>query len=104
MRRAVASRREVRALDGDDLRWLAIAMAAFAGVVITGVSVAWSSQAVRALHVAIHTSQREQDALLAEYSRLLIERSTLGSYQNVDEVAERQLSMTFPETVERLAR
>jgi cell division protein FtsL len=73
----------------------------YVGVALTG-SVAGEPE-VRALHVDIESVQREQDALLAEYSRLLIERSMLGSYQNVDEVAERRLSMNFPEAVERVA-
>jgi cell division protein FtsL len=99
-------RRTVLASTGSaagSMRWLVIAVVAYAGLVVSGVSIAWSSQAVRALHVSIASMQRRQDALLAEYSRLLIERSTLGSYQNIDQVAERRLSMTFPETVERVA-
>ena len=46
--------------------------------------------------------QRSQDELLAEYSRLLLERSMLSSYENVDQVAEGELSMRFPEAVERI--
>jgi cell division protein FtsL len=102
MKRGATTLRGARVLDVDTLRWLVVAIAALVGVVVSGIAIAWSSQTVRALHIAIDSSQREQDALLAEYSRLLIERSTLGAYQNVDQVAERRLSMTFPETVERV--
>ena len=85
-----------------DVRWLAVGVAVYLGLAVTGVLIAWSSQSVRRLHVEIEANQRAQDAALAEYSRLLIERSMVGSFQNVDQVAERQLSMTFPESVERV--
>ena len=103
MSRRAALVRGGRVLDRGELRWLGLGLAVYVGVALTGLWIAWSSQTVRALHVDIESVQREQDALLAEYSRLLIERSMLGSYQNVDEVAERRLSMNFPEAVERVA-
>jgi cell division protein FtsL len=83
-------------------RAFAIAVAIYAAIAATGISIASLSQAVRNLHIDLESTQREQDALLAEYSRLLIERSMLASYQNVDQVAERKLAMTFPEVVERM--
>jgi cell division protein FtsL len=85
-----------------DVRWLVAGVGVCLGLALTGLLIAWSSQSVRRLHVEIEANQRAQDAMLAEYSRLLIERSMVGSFQNVDQVAERQLSMTFPETVERV--
>jgi cell division protein FtsL len=65
--------------------------------------IAATAQNVRGLFVALQHNQAQQDALLAEYSRLLIERGTLSSYQNVDQIAERQLAMRFPEKVERVS-
>ena len=85
-----------------DVRWLVAGVGVYVALAATGILIAWSSQSVRRLHVEIETNQRAQDAMLAEYSRLLIERSMVGSFQNVDQVAERQLSMTFPESVERV--
>ena len=93
-RRGVARRSEL---------WLAAVGAIFFGIAITGISIASFAQDVRSRFVALETNQRAQDALLAEYSRLLIERGTLSSYQNVDQVAARQLAMRFPELVERVA-
>ena len=84
-------------------RWLAGAAAIYVGVAVSGVWIAATAQDVRGQFVALQHNQAEQDALLAEYSRLLIERGTLSSYQNVDQIAERQLAMRFPETVERVA-
>jgi cell division protein FtsL len=83
--------------------WLVAAAVVYVGVALSGVWIASLGQDVRGLFVALEQNQRAQDALLAQYSRLLIERSTLSSYQNVDQVAEQQLTMRFPEIVERVA-
>lgn len=85
-----------------DARAFAIALLVYALVAATGLAIASFSQSVRSLHIQLESAQRSQDELLAEYSRLLIERSMLASYHNVDQVAEGKLAMTFPETVERV--
>jgi len=72
------------------------------GAVVSGVQVALQSHVVRELHGEVQKQHRAQDDLLAEYSRLLLERSTLAAYQNVERLAETELAMGFPETVERL--
>ncbi len=82
-------------------RQFAVAIAIYVAIALTGLSIATLSQSVRNQHIALGASQRQQDALLAEYSRLLIERSMLSSYQNVDQVAEGRLAMAFPESIER---
>jgi cell division protein FtsL len=84
-------------------RWLTATCVVYVAIALTGVWVASLGQDVRGLFVALERSQQQQDALLAEYSRLLLERGTLASYQNVDEVAERRLAMRFPEQVERVS-
>lgn len=76
----------------------------YAAVAASGVWVAATAQSVRGLFVALERNQDQQDALLDEYSRLLIERGTVSSYQNVDQVAERQLAMRFPEAVQKVSR
>lgn len=40
---------------------------------------------------------------MSEYTRLLLERSALSAYQNIERVAVTELAMTFPEQVERIA-
>lgn len=72
------------------------------GVVASGVQVAVVSHEVRTLHGELEAAQKSQDEHLAEYSRLLLERSALSAYQNVERLAERELAMQFPETVEFL--
>jgi len=82
--------------------WVLAAGVLYAAIAASGVGIAATAQNVRGLFVALEHNQDEQDALLDEYSRLLIERGTVSSYQNVDQVAERQLAMRFPETVQRV--
>ncbi|MFP6816425.1 MAG: cell division protein FtsL [Pseudomonadales bacterium] len=77
---------------------------ALLGVVASGVQVAYSSQAVRTLRGELQAAQRHQDAELAEYSRLLLERSMETSYANVERVAQIQLGMIFPERAEQVER
>ena len=64
-----------------------------------GLQIAHQSQRVRALYGELQQNQRDQDALLAEHSRLLLERATLASYHNVDRLAEQELGMRFPDRV-----
>jgi cell division protein FtsL len=84
-------------------RWLLVGVLVYLGIAASGVGVARLSQETRALHMALELDQREQDRLLAQYSRLLLERSTLAAYQHVDDIAEQRLGMRFPEQVERVA-
>jgi len=71
-------------------------------VVGSGVRVAYSSQEVRYLHGELQAAQRQQDAELAEQSRLLLESSMEMSYANVERVAQSQLDMVFPERAEQI--
>jgi cell division protein FtsL len=87
-----------------DSRWLLVGIVIYLGVAVTGVLVARSSQEMRTLYLAVEQNQGVRDQLLAQYSRLLLERSTLSSYQNVDEIAEQTLDMRFPERVERVTQ
>lgn len=86
-----------------DPRWLLAGAAVYLGIAATGIGVARLSQETRALYYALEEDQRGQDQLLAQYSRLLLERSTFASYRNVDDVAAQRLGMRFPEQVERVA-
>ncbi len=79
--------------------WLLVLIA----VVGSGVQVAYSANETRRLHAQLEAVQAEQDAELAAYSRLLIERSALAAYQNVERLAQTELDMHFPASVERVA-
>lgn len=86
-----------------DWRLMALGALALAVCVAQGMQIAYQSQQVRALHAELQQNQLAQDALLAEHSRLLLERAAIASYHNVDRIAESELHMRFPETVTRIA-
>ena len=65
----------------------------------SGIQVASHAQDTRHSFLRLTAVQQERDTLLAEYSRLLLERATLSSYRHVGEMAEERLSMRFPEQV-----
>ena len=65
----------------------------------SGVQVASKSHEMRVGYTRLSEEQTRRDALLEEYSRLLLERGTISSYRNVDRIASEALSMHFPEEV-----
>jgi cell division protein FtsL len=85
-------------------RWLLAGVVVYVLVAATGVLIASQSQQMRELVMEMERSQQVEDALLAEQTRLLLERSTLASFQQVDDIAEAQLNMRFPELVEKVHR
>jgi cell division protein FtsL len=86
------------------VRWLAVLglVVLFLGAAASGVQVVYQAHEVRRLHVELQSVQKAQDELLSEYTRLLLERGTLASYQNVERLAVQELSMRFPDAVERI--
>ena len=84
------------------MRLLAVAVCLAATV--SGVQVALKTHETRLSFARLSDTQARHDALLEEYSRLLLERATLSSYQNVDQLSEDALSMHFPEEVARVQR
>ena len=71
-------------------------------IVSSGAQVALVAHDVREMHVELESARRGQDRLLDEHSRLLLERGAIAAYQNVERVAEVELSMRFPVDVERI--
>ena len=71
---------------------------------LSGIQVVIVTDDRRALFHELTSNQKVQDRLLQEYSRLLLERVTLLSYQNVDRIAQRRLNMLFPEQVTPVVR
>ena len=68
-------------------------------IVASGLTLVTSAQDMRELYRMMGEVQRERDGLSAEYSRLLLERSALSSMQSIEEAAENELDMAFPEGV-----
>ncbi len=67
-----------------------------------GVQISSQSQRMRALYSELQKDQVIQDALLAQHSRLLIERGALSSYHGAERLASEKLGMRFPETITRV--
>ena len=82
------------------LLWLAALVVA----VLSGIQVSISAHEARRLHGEFEAAQKAQDNALAVQSRLLVERSALAAYQNVESTAQQQLGMEFPKTVKRVSR
>jgi len=77
-------------------------LALLLALVGSGIQVALVSHDVRQLHGELQAAQHVQDEQLSEYSRLLLERSALSAYQNVERLAQSELGMQFPDAVERI--
>jgi cell division protein FtsL len=83
--------------------WPLLALAALlVGVIASGISVVKGAQELRSLHTALDQSQKAQDRLLAEHSRLLLERSTFAGLQTVEVVATQELQMAFPAEIKEV--
>jgi len=67
--------------------------------VMTGLAMVNGSHEMRLLYQNLDTMQRQQDRLMSEYSRLLLERSTLANLQTIEAVARNELGMLFPEDI-----
>ena len=85
--------------------WRRVALGGFLLLICTvlGVQIAQQSQEMRSVYTQLQQDQLAKDALLAERSRLLIERGALQSYNSVERLAKEKLSMQFPETINRVA-
>jgi len=84
-------------------RNLLFSSALYLGIAVSGLYVAAGSQNMRALFQEMSDNQKYRDSLLAEHSRLLLERGTYSTYQNFDRVAEVHLNMKFPERTEQVS-
>ncbi len=75
---------------------------ALALVVVSGVQVAFSTDAVRDRHRTLQSLQSGLDAATEEYSRLQLELAAVAAYQNVEQTAQEELGMSFPDQVQRV--
>ncbi|XOV84312.1 MAG: cell division protein FtsL [bacterium] len=81
------------------LGWSALFAVLLGLIVYSGLKTVAAAHEMRGLYGSLTDVQREQDRLLEEHSRLMLERGTLGSMQNIEVVAQTQLGMEFPEQV-----
>ena len=76
-----------------------VALAVLVLVIASGVQVASQAHVVRRLHAQLETMGKEYNALLAENSRLTLERGARASYARVEKEAAEKLAMHFPEKI-----
>ncbi|MCR9278412.1 MAG: cell division protein FtsL [Pseudomonadaceae bacterium] len=84
------------------LRTFLLGIALLIATVATAVQVTLQADAARDMARALDAAQKQKEHLLAERSRLLLERGALAAYQNVDRVAESELGMRFPQRPRRV--
>lgn len=80
-------------------QWVAGVVILLAGIFFSGLQLVESADKMRFLYRSMDELQTNQNVLLANYSRLLLERSTLASMQTVEVVATTELQMFFPEEI-----
>ena len=84
--------------------WSLLAVVVLLAVVLaSGIALVKGAHEQRSLHTALDQSQKKQNRLLAEYSRLLLERSTFAGLQTVEVVAIQELQMAFPDEIQEVA-
>ncbi|MDX1803710.1 MAG: cell division protein FtsL [Alcanivorax sp.] len=71
-------------------------------VVMTAIGVSYSVYKARQLTDESQRLQRQQTKLESEWSQLLLEHSTWGSYARVERLAREKLGMKLPKDDERV--
>ena len=84
-------------------RWhLLVLLVSTVSLISSGLALVQAAQSMRSLHSELDQLQTSQHRLMAEYSRLLLERSSFASLQTVETVATQELRMQFPQTIEEV--
>ena len=71
-------------------------------IVATGLQVVFAADDTRGLYRELGQLQAERDALAADQSRLMLERSAWSSLQSFESIARSELGMVFPDQVEQV--
>ena len=84
-------------------RWhLLVLLVTTAALISSGLALVEAAKSMRSLHSELDQLQTRQHRLMAEHSRLLLERSSFASLQTVETVATQELRMRFPQTIEEV--
>ncbi len=81
---------------------MGLALGLTVAAALSGVQVVFTAHELREVHRQLETTRHQQDRLLAEHSRLLLERGALAAYQHVERVAGAELDMQFPNEVQQI--
>lgn len=86
-----------RGLENPSLKGPGVALViVFLALVLSGLSVVWTSHRVRTLTADLEVLQGRQDALLEERGRLLLEHSAFAGLTRVEALATEELDMKIP--------
>ncbi len=66
-------------------------------ITYAGLGLVTEAQRMRDLYGQMAVSQKQQDTLLEEHSRLMLERGSLTRLHTIEAVAQTELGMHFPE-------
>ena len=91
--------RKKRKINRSAYAWMLGFIAILVAITISGLGRVSAAHDMRALYGGLGDVQREQDRLLEEHSRLMLERGALTSMQNIEAVAQSELDMQFPDMV-----
>ena len=69
--------------------------------VLSALVLVFSTHELRQIHQSLDEAQRDETAELARQSRLLLEKSSLAGLNEVETIALRELSMEFPNNLEK---
>ena len=89
-------------LDVTHLVWIGSFAVLLVAIASTGLQRVVAAHEMRALYGNLGTNQHEQDALLEQHSRLMLERGAISSMHNVETYAQTELGMHFPEQIGRV--
>ncbi len=85
-------------LPGQVWRWVFM-VALLVAVVASAIQVVHTAHSVRGLHAQLDQMASRYDAMLAENTRLMLEREALASYAHIERTASQELAMYFPDRV-----
>ena len=103
-RAAKKEQRDNRARQASGRYWTLAFAALLGAITLSGLTAVENADRMRELYQQSGEVQRAQDRLAAEHTRLLLERGALSSLASIEEIAEAELGMKFPEQVERVLR
>lgn len=66
-------------------------------LIVSAVATSYSVHLTRKAVGELQTLEQQRDHLYEEWSRLLLEQSTLGSFVEIENKAQKQLEMTVPQ-------
>jgi cell division protein FtsL len=91
-------------IDRGTIAWMSAFVVILTVITLSGLGRVDAAHDMRGLYGSLGEVQHEQDRLLEQHSRLMLERGALTSMQNIEAVAQSELGMEFPDQVGRVLK